>query len=91
MGRRIPLQIFSSSMIRPSKHVVHVVIDRCKECGLCVNFCPTGVLARGKELNARGFRYVIPQYIEKCIGCKLCEHICPDFAIFVSKGDKSLD
>lgn len=86
MGKRIPQQILSSETLKPStKYVVYVVIERCKECGLCINHCPKGVLVRGKELNTRGFRYVIPQYAEKCIGCKMCEYICPDFAIFVSK------
>ncbi len=62
------------------------MVDRCKECGLCISFCPTGVLVRGNEYNARGYRYVVPENIEKCIGCRICEYICPDMAIFVVKG-----
>lgn len=62
---------------------IHVIADRCKECGLCINICPTSVLERGDEYNRRGFRYTISKRAEKCIGCKLCEWTCPDFAIFV--------
>ncbi len=41
---------------------------------------------RGKELNARGYRYPVPERIDDCIGCRLCEYVCPDFAIFVVRG-----
>mgnify|MGYP001626154652 CR=1 FL=1 len=60
-----------------------MIVDRCKECGLCINVCPQKVLERGNEFNIYGYRYVSPKYIEKCVGCRLCEYICPDFAIYV--------
>ncbi|GAW91930.1 4Fe-4S dicluster domain-containing protein [Calderihabitans maritimus] len=47
----------------------------CKGCGICIAFCPKGVLAadrQGRALIARP---------ELCIGCGICENLCPDFAI----------
>ena len=59
----------------------------CKRCGICVAFCPAGVLAQ----SASG--KVIVQDAERCTGCQLCELRCPDFAIHVrpakEKGKKS--
>ncbi len=54
----------------------------CKGCGICVAFCPTGVLATDEG----GYPYV--KDIEKCINCGWCEIRCPDFAITVGKKTK---
>lgn len=54
----------------------------CKACGICVAFCPTGVLANDET----GYPYV--KDIEKCINCGWCEIRCPDFAITVEKRTK---
>lgn len=64
------------------------MVDRCKECGICINVCPTKVLVRGHVYNKHGFRYPVPANISKCIGCRLCEFNCPDFAIFVEVGGR---
>jgi len=54
----------------------------CKGCGLCVEFCPTGVLAfnEGDERPA----VVHP---EKCTACHWCDTHCPDLAIIVKPLD----
>lgn len=54
----------------------------CKACGICVAFCPTGVLATDEG----SYPYV--KDIEKCINCGWCEIRCPDFAITVGKRPK---
>lgn len=51
----------------------------CKACGICVAFCPTGVLDKDES----GYPFV--KDIEKCINCGWCEIRCPDFAITVEK------
>ena len=64
---------------------VVVIMDRCKECGICINMCPVKVLVKSNMINKYGYRIPDPINIEKCIGCKLCEYNCPDFAIFVEE------
>ncbi|MFN3535060.1 MAG: 4Fe-4S dicluster domain-containing protein [Desulfatiglandales bacterium] len=56
--------------------------DWCKQCGICVAFCPKKVLDRdpkGAPVVAR------PQ---DCIGCRFCELHCPDFAISITEKDQ---
>lgn len=66
-----------------ARFVVHVIRDRCKECGLCISVCPVKILAVGDEQNSQGYRPPVVTEPDKCIGCRLCELACPDFAIFV--------
>ena len=58
------------------EHVIMIIQENCKGCGICVELCPTRTLGlkRGK---------VVVLYPEKCIGCQLCDLRCPDFAISV--------
>lgn len=53
----------------------------CKGCGICVAFCPKGVLALEKEK-------VVIANPDNCIKCALCEMRCPDYAIWVEEGEK---
>lgn len=49
----------------------------CKNCGLCIAFCPAEVFAfleTGK---------VIVQSPEKCKQCGMCANLCPDMAILL--------
>ena len=61
---------------------VYVVVERCKGCGFCVEYCPKDVLALSEEFNRKG--YHPPKVVKhgECVNCNLCEMICPDFAIF---------
>ena len=54
----------------------------CKGCQICVEFCPTGVLAFDENLH----RPIIVAP-EKCTGCHFCDTHCPDFAIVVRRLD----
>jgi 2-oxoglutarate ferredoxin oxidoreductase subunit delta len=67
------------------KGKVYVVVERCKGCGFCVEFCPTKVLELSRTFNRKG--YHVPSVVngEKCSGCDLCGMYCPDFAIFGTK------
>jgi 2-oxoglutarate ferredoxin oxidoreductase subunit delta len=51
----------------------------CKGCGICVAFCPTGVLA----LDTDDHPIVVQP--EKCTACHWCDTHCPDLAIIVKK------
>ena len=58
---------------------VYIYHDWCVRCGICVAFCPTGVLARKPD----GSPYV--KNPEKCIHCETCDRLCPNFAITGAK------
>jgi 2-oxoglutarate ferredoxin oxidoreductase subunit delta len=62
---------------------IHIILERCKGCEFCAEFCPRDVLGMSKEFNAKGYHYPIVLQPERCVDCDLCEVICPDFAIFV--------
>ena len=76
-----------------AKGRVSVVVERCKACGFCVEFCPTKVLALSSAFNSKGYHPPHVVHPEKCSGCDLCGMYCPDFAIYATKvlaegGDK---
>lgn len=50
----------------------------CKGCRICVEFCPTGVLA----FNGEDHPIVVRP--EKCTACHWCDTHCPDLAIVVT-------
>ena len=56
--------------------VIEIDLDRCKGCAICVEFCPTDVLAL-----ENGVAVVVN--IDACNRCQFCDHRCPDFAITV--------
>jgi 2-oxoglutarate ferredoxin oxidoreductase subunit delta len=64
-----------SSVVR-----ARIVIERewCKGCGICVAFCPAGVLSMDDQEKA------VVTALEKCTVCRDCELRCPDLAIEVS-------
>jgi 2-oxoglutarate ferredoxin oxidoreductase subunit delta len=50
----------------------------CKGCGICVEFCPAGVLALGDD------DHPIVIAPENCTACHWCDTHCPDLAILVN-------
>jgi 2-oxoglutarate ferredoxin oxidoreductase subunit delta len=64
-----------------AKGRVSIVVERCKACGFCVEFCPTHVLALSSAFNSKGYHPPHVVHPENCSGCDLCGMYCPDFAI----------
>lgn len=73
---------------RVVKGEIHIIKERCKGCGFCIDYCPNKVLEFSEEFNEKG--YHPPEVInpDKCVCCGFCEEICPDFAIFVIQSDE---
>ena len=66
--------------------IVHIIEERCKGCGFCVEFCPKRVLAMSKHTNSKGYHPTELEDDAHCLNCGLCALLCPDFAIFVENG-----
>ena len=62
--------------------------DYCSGCGNCIEYCPKDVLARSKELNAKGIYPPVVEALEACIECHLCELYCGQFAIAVEEEER---
>jgi 2-oxoglutarate ferredoxin oxidoreductase subunit delta len=59
--------------------------EMCKECHLCIQACPKGLIEPAEEYNSKGYRpvRVREDKKEECTGCALCATTCPDIAIEV--------
>jgi 2-oxoglutarate ferredoxin oxidoreductase subunit delta len=65
-----------------AKGFVSILVERCKGCGFCVEFCPTKVLGLSSAFNRKGYHPNHELNGDKCSGCDLCGMYCPDAAIF---------
>ena len=66
---------------------LHIIKERCKGCGFCVEYCPKDVLAMSEEYNLKGYHYPVTAKAPECVNCDLCEMLCPDFAIFCIRAE----
>ncbi len=76
---RTPLDVHE---IKIPRGKIHLIVDRCKGCEFCVEFCPREVLEMSTDFNTKGYHYPVVVKADLCVECDLCEVICPDFAIF---------
>jgi 2-oxoglutarate ferredoxin oxidoreductase subunit delta len=64
---------------------INIDKSMCKGCGLCVKYCPAGIIVMDKEINKKGVNVAIVKDVSKCKGCAFCAIVCPDCAIEVYK------
>lgn len=61
------------------KKAVQINEEFCKECGICIKFCPEGTLGLKNTFNSKGFHPV--KWKSDCSLCGICYIVCPDYAI----------
>ena len=76
---RIPLD---TDDIQITKGTVHIIEDRCKGCGYCIEYCPRDVLEFADKFNDKGYHLPAVKKPDDCVNCHYCEVICPEFAIY---------
>jgi 2-oxoglutarate ferredoxin oxidoreductase subunit delta len=62
---------------------VEIEHERCKGCGLCVEFCPQHCISMSDGLNDIGYHPAEFHHAEKCSSCALCATMCPEGGIKV--------
>lgn len=71
-----------SKQVKVPVGLVHIIDDRCKGCGFCIEYCPRSVLVESARFNTKGYHPPDVDKPDSCVNCGLCELICPEFAIF---------
>jgi len=79
-------QPLDKNRIRVPQGIVHLIPERCKGCGFCVEFCPRKILTMSEQTNAKGYHLPMISADSQCLDCGLCMLLCPDFAIYVEAG-----
>lgn len=67
--------------------VVHVNAERCKECNMCIVYCPADVLVYSEDTNSKGYHYpvIAEGKSSACVRCEFCDLICPELAIHTTE------
>ena len=83
-NKRTPMDL---PLARVPRGQVHIIRERCKECGYCLAYCPTQVLIYSEDINAKGYHYpmVAEGKSSACVHCRFCDLICPELAIFTTE------
>ncbi len=75
---------------RTRQKVLVILQEQCKQCDLCIQFCPKKVLcADFSKYNKKGYHPVTTCDLDACVNCGFCEMICPDMAIFLSEREEA--
>ncbi|MCK4577466.1 MAG: 4Fe-4S dicluster domain-containing protein [Candidatus Marinimicrobia bacterium] len=67
---------------------VHIRVEACKGCEICVDACPQDSLAMSPDLNQKGYHYAV-LVNDSCTGCVNCALVCPDAVITVYRQPKA--
>jgi 2-oxoglutarate ferredoxin oxidoreductase subunit delta len=66
-----------------TKGSIKIYSELCKECGLCIHFCPKKAIVRSDRLNAAGYQSAAFKMDGECTGCAICAVVCAEVAIEV--------
>ena len=68
---------------------LHIIVNRCKGCRFCVEYCPRDVLEMAEDFNVKGYHYpvVAEGKEDACVNCGFCRLICPEFSIYTEEID----
>jgi len=80
---------FGKEKPKTVKGEIHIIVDRCKGCGFCIEFCPNEVLKHSVGFNKKGYHPPVVVQIEKCAFDGLCQSVCPDSAIFITRKEET--
>ncbi|HEV58554.1 MAG TPA: ferredoxin family protein [Phycisphaerales bacterium] len=75
------MRLWDASFPEPSVADIHLNLERCKGCGLCIGACPIDNVRMTENLNSKGYCYAEIIDKDKCTGCALCARMCPEVAI----------
>ncbi len=83
-ARRQPMDVSRAQVPRGQ---VHVIVERCKQCNFCIDYCPTSVLEYSTDTNEKGYHFpVVAEGKEtSCVNCRFCDLICPELAIYTTE------
>ncbi|KPK76811.1 MAG: 4Fe-4S ferredoxin [Phycisphaerae bacterium SM23_30] len=76
---RIPLD---ADRVKTPKGKIHILKERCKGCGFCIEYCPRDVLEFSDEFNEKAYHPPRVKDEKLCLCCHLCELVCPEYAIW---------
>jgi 2-oxoglutarate ferredoxin oxidoreductase subunit delta len=84
-GAVAPGTLAPDSEVRYEQADATLIVRRayCKGCDLCVDACPTGILAVDEEERV----YVTD--VGRCLFCGACAGRCPDFVFVVRPGTRA--
>ncbi len=85
---RVPLDAHHITIV---KGLVHILDERCKGCGYCIEFCPKKVLVSSTRFNRKGYHPPEVKFPDECVNCHFCEIICPEFAIFSTETEPGVE
>lgn len=61
----------------------------CKECGLCINFCPDESLEYDEKFNSKGYHPI--KWKGDCRFCGMCYTVCPDNVIEIEEYEETVE
>jgi len=76
---RVPLD---AKRVKTPKGKIHILKERCKGCGFCIEYCPRDVLEFSDEFNEKAYHPPQVKDEDLCVSCHLCELVCPEYAIW---------